>query len=92
LTDNTRYPGLIAYDVNNNNEIPYETDARGFIREGRRIRNGVWFPYYLEDNICSYLSEYQIFNKEQLDYYKKDEINKFTEHSFINSMRYYNID
>jgi hypothetical protein len=69
FTDSTIYPELKAYDIDKNNEVPFESDARDFIREnrGRRIRNDTWFPYYLEDKICSYLSELQKFRKEQLD-------------------------
>jgi hypothetical protein len=57
----------------------------------QRIRTGAWFPYYhLVMNLD--LSSYQIFSKDQLDSYKEENNPIFTDHCFINYMKFYKID
>jgi hypothetical protein len=89
VIDNTKYHGLKAFDENNN-EINISIDNRVVIRNTHQhVRTGAWFPYY---HIASDLdlNKYQIFSKEQLDIYKDDEV--FTNHCFINCMKYYRLD
>jgi hypothetical protein len=78
-----------AFD-DHNNEINISIDNKGVIRNSKQhIRTGAWFPFY---HIISDLdlSKYQIFSKDQLDRYKEDDI--YTNHCFINCMKYYKID
>jgi hypothetical protein len=89
MIENTKYQGVKAYDENNN-EIDIRIDNRGVIRNSHQhIRTGACFPYY--DVVSGLaLSRYHIFSKDQLDSYKEDLI--FTDHFFINCMRFYKID
>jgi hypothetical protein len=86
---NTKYHGLKAYDENNN-EINIRIDNRVVIKNSHQhIRTGAWFSYYhLVSDVD--LSIYQIFSKYQLDTYKEDDI--YTNHCFINCMKYYRLD
>jgi hypothetical protein len=89
VIDNTKYPRLKAYDENND-EININIDKRGVIRNSNQhIRTGAWFPYYHVVSDLD-LNSYQIFSKDQLDIYKEDNI--FTDHCFINSMKFYKLD
>jgi hypothetical protein len=89
VIDNTKYRGLKAFDENNN-EINITTDNRGVIRNRHQhIRTGAWFPiYHLVSDLD--LSKYQIFSKNQLD--KEDGNDIYTNHCFINCMKYYRLD
>jgi hypothetical protein len=89
VIDFTKYRGLKAYGENNN-EIDIRIDNRGVIRNSyQHIRRGSWFSYYHVVSDLD-LSKYQIFSKDQLDSYKEDPI--FTDHCFINCMKYYGIN
>jgi hypothetical protein len=91
VIDNTKYRGLKAFD-DNNNEINIKIDNRGVIKNNhQQIRTGAWFPYY-HDVLDIDLSKYQIFSKNQLDRYKEDWNDIYTNHCFINCMKYYRID
>jgi hypothetical protein len=87
VIDHSKYHGLKAYDKNNH-EIDIRIDNRGVIRNSHQhFRIGAWFPYYhlVSDLDLSY---YQIFSNDQLD--NGDSI--FTDHCFINCMKFYKID